>query len=251
MTDEQQRSVVVTRTREQASELSALLKESGREVIEIPTICFEDPLDFGPVDEAIDALDTYDWLVFLSATAVERFLDRVAELEADLARVKIAAAGSATAAALQDCNVGVDLIPTRFTSESLLDALVQQDIAGKWILLPRGDRGRRTLPDGLEMAGAIVNQVEAYRTMPEPAAEAMIAQLAEMDPLPILSFASSQTVRNFCDMADAHLPRLLHCPVACIGPITEDTAIELGFASVSACDPHTIPALAELVRGMA
>src|SRR5512139_3560496 len=137
--------VVVTRARNQAQALVDLLEAEGAEVLVFPCIEIVDPEDFGPVDEALQSLDAYDWLVFTSANTVERFWKRRAALGLDLGRglsstgaPQVAAVGPATAAALAARGVTPDFVPDEHVGEGLLEGLTARGVGpGSRVLLPR------------------------------------------------------------------------------------------------------------------
>jgi uroporphyrinogen III methyltransferase/synthase len=226
---------VVTRAREQASELRARLEALGAEVVELPTIEIE-PLAF-----ALPSLERYEWVLLTSVNAVDAFFDRglaAAGLDTrTLAAVRVAAIGPATEAALLARGVRADLVPERAVAESLLDAFPGPGDRGGRVLLPRAEQGRDVLPDGLRARGFEVDVLAVYRTVraePDPAAVARVAA-GEVD---AITFTSSSTVENLCDVLGA-LPDPQPVVVS-IGPATSATATARGLrVDVEAAD-HTI-----------
>ncbi|MCL1980137.1 MAG: uroporphyrinogen-III C-methyltransferase, partial [Proteobacteria bacterium] len=153
------RRIVVTRTREQASDLVAQLEEQGAEVLEYSTIQIEPMDDFAILDAAIAAIGSYQWLLFTSINAVTHFFRRLFALGHDsrlLAGIKIAVVGRATADELGKYGLLPDLLPEKFTGEGLAEALIQQGIADCRLLLPRAMRASELLPEMLTDAGARV-----------------------------------------------------------------------------------------------
>ena len=157
------RSVVVTRAREQASELRHRLEGLGAEVIELPAIAIE-PLAFDVPD-----LSAYRWLVFTSANGVVAFFDRglaPAGLDARaVAGLRLAAIGPGTAAALAERGLRTDLLPERFVAESLLEAFPTAAAGGERVLLARAEHARDVLPAGLSERGYEVDVLAVYRTV--------------------------------------------------------------------------------------
>ena len=168
--------IVVTRPRHQAGSLAERLRALGAQVVEAPAIRIVPLEDWGPVDAALDRLATYDWIVFTSVNAVEAFFGRLA---APLpARLRFAAIGPATAEALVGRRVTPEVVPERFIAEDVYRALSDRvDLTGKKFLLPRADIAREALPRLLREAGADVDVVAIYRTVP---AKAEIAQAAAL-----------------------------------------------------------------------
>ncbi len=244
--------VIVTRARAQASELSEQLRALGAEPIELPAIRIAPPEDeYRALDAALAQVARYDWIVFTSVNGVEHVCERLAATGRDagaLAGARVAAIGSATAGALVERGVSPDLVPERYVAESLLDALTESAVAGKRFLLPRADIARAALREGLEAAGALVDEVHAYRTVqgqPEPEALRALDEGADY-----VTFTSSSTVRNFVAQIDAAtLKQLLEqARVAAIGPITARTARAAGLRVDIVAAEYTIPGLVAAIR---
>jgi uroporphyrinogen III methyltransferase / synthase len=231
------RSVVVTRAREQASELRRRLEELGAEVLELPAVAIE------PVDFALPSLDQYRWLVFTSANGVTAFFDRglaPARLDARaLAGLRVAAIGPGTAAALTARGLRADLVPERFVAESLLEAFPAPANRER-VLIARAERARDVLPQGLSERGYEVDVLAVYRTVaaqPDPAAVERVKR-GEVD---ALTFTSSSTVTNLCDLlGGVPAPQPL---VASIGPVTSKTAVDRGLRVDVEAAEHTIDGL--------
>jgi uroporphyrinogen III methyltransferase/synthase len=232
------RTIVVTRAREQVSELRTRLEQLGASVVELPVITIE------PVDVVLPPLAGYRWLVFTSVNGVHAFFDRgltPAGLDARaLAPVRVAAIGPGTAAALGGRGIRVDLLPERFVAESLLDAFPDPGTPGERVLLARAAVARDVLPEGLGARGYAVDVLAVYRTVttaPDPDALARVRE-GKVD---ALTFTSSSTVRNFVDLVGP-LPDLVP-PVVSIGPVTSDTARALGLTVTAEAEEHTIDGL--------
>jgi uroporphyrinogen III methyltransferase/synthase len=230
--------IVVTRAREQASGLVERLQELGAATVELPVIEIAEPADGGAaLREAAGRVADYDWVTFTSANAVVRFFAALGEVGGDsraLGGRRVAAIGPGTAEALAAAGVRADLIPERFVAESLLDAFPPGP--GR-VLLPRAAVARDALPAGLAGRGWAVDVVEAYRTLVgRPAAEA----LAAVGAAHAVTFTSSSTVTNYLAVAgDAPVPPV----VACIGPITAETARAAGLTVDVVAAEHTIDGL--------
>ncbi len=249
------RTVLVTRSRKQASELSASLRRLGAEVIEAPTIDIEPPQDWAAVDAALRRLRKFDFLAFTSPNGVEYFMSRLAELGMDarsLVGLKIAAVGPATASALAQRGIKADIVPPEFTTSSLGQAMRGLDLSGKKALLARADIATPELHDMLAAAGAVVEELVVYRTvcpagLPPQAKDALVERRVDW-----ITFTSSSTVENFLALlkreglsqalgaseADKHVTRL-----ACIGPVTARTLESHGLRPSVIAKPHTIDAL--------
>ena len=223
-------SVVVTRARGQAASFSATLRALGAEVIELPTIETQPVPAGGPLDEAISDLAGYDWVIFTSANGVRYFVERLDQSKRDLRDLsaKICCIGPATAAAVRELHVKVDLLPEQFVAEGVLAAFEPHDLDGKRVLLPRAALARDILPVALEKRGAEVHVAPAYQTVLPAAAEAVAAKVfGSSRQLDWVTFTSSSTAKNFAKLVPAD--RLEGVRIASIGPITSATIREQGM----------------------
>lgn len=229
------RRVVVTRTREQASQLAVALRDLGAEPIEVPVIEIVEPADGGAaLAAAAGQLSTYDWVVITSPNGAERLCGAVRDARA-FGGVRVAAIGPGTAAVLVRHGVEPDLVPERFVAEELLGALPEGP--GR-LLLARAEVARDVLPDGLRARGWDVDIVDAYRTVPAPITDDQRAAVAAAD---VITFTSSSTVEH---SLVAFEPDGLPAVVACIGPVTAATAREHGLTVAIEATVHTIDGLA-------
>jgi uroporphyrinogen III methyltransferase/synthase len=250
--------VVVTRTREQASSLSAQLKELGAEVLEIPTIAVRPPADPQPLAQACANIEAYDWLVFTSPNGVKAFFTALEAAGKDcraLYRAKLAAIGPATGKAVAKKGVKPDVVARTFVAEGLLEALAAYDLNGAKVLLPRAAQAREILPETLASRGAQVEVVAAYETV-APAGSADALQQALAEGFDAVTFTSSSTVRNFLALLDdggrQELIRRSQAGeiiAASIGPITTRTARDAGLKIQVEPDAYTIDALVEALAG--
>jgi uroporphyrinogen III methyltransferase / synthase len=220
------RRIVVTRAAHQATGLARQLAEVGATPLVMPAIRIAPVADLGPFDEAIRHLEAYHWVIFSSVNGVEIFCRRLAGLgygQAALDQTKVAAVGPATAAALDERGIRVDLVPEEFVAEALIASL--GELRGCRILLPRAAAGRREVADQLAQQGALVDDMAVYETLPGRLDENALAELQKG--VDAVTFTSGLTVRYFVGMAGAEL--LARSVVACIGPVTAATACELGL----------------------
>jgi uroporphyrinogen III methyltransferase/synthase len=237
--------VLVTRSRQQASALSAALREAGAEPVEVPTIAIE-PLDaYGVLDDALRRLSTYGWAVFTSQNAVEAVFERLEAAGRDaraFADVQIGAVGPATARALAVRGLRADYVPERFTTQAVADGFRAYDLNKRRVLLPRADIAPATLPQALAAQGALVDDVPAYRTVtPDGAAAQARALLAEG--VDAVTVASSSAVRNLLGLLDDDASALRGVAIASIGPETSRAVREAGLEVAVEATEHTIPGL--------
>ena len=264
--------ILVTRTREQASVMSEKLRGLGAIPIELPTIRIVPSQDWTRLDAALRRLygpagSEYAWLIFTSANGVNICCQRLRTLghePRDLHNVRVAAIGPATAAALATYGVIADLVPDEYIAEGVVSALLADarqrgtSLNGERILLARASEARKVLVTDLQQAGASVDEVAAYDTLPVAGDDERgqeVLSLLCRGQLDILTFTSSSTVRNFVawlkDSGPASHYRLQDLTmqprpiIACIGPITGNTARELGLPVDIEASEFTIDGLVE------
>lgn len=255
------RTVLVTRSREQASSLSEQLRDLGAGVLEFPAIeCLPHPSCEG-MQEAVgkltgsEGMTPYDWVVFTSANGVYAFFGQLADRGLDaraLGGVKVAAIGPGTAAALHSRGIDADLLPERFVAESVAEALCVQGVGrGSQVLLPRAAVARDALPQILRAAGAHVDVLSVYDTVvPEGRAqtEAVVEALRDLR-VDAITFTSSSTVTNFITRLETLVSpdecrRLLRSTkLISIGPITSETLESAGLPADAQAEIYTIPGL--------
>ena len=229
--DLKHKRILITRPRLQADHLASLLKDLGAVPISFPVIQIAPVKETSTLDRALRALDRYHWLVLTSVNGVQTTWERLAALEIKTLpnRLRVAAIGPKTAAALQAMGVQPDFVPDEYVAEAILPGL--GDVKGRWVLLLRADIARASLPKAIQQAGGLAHEIAVYNTLPgEPDPIALEALRAGVD---VVTFTSSSTVRNFIQLvkqAGLDPNGLPGSPLyACIGPITAQTARELGL----------------------
>ena len=245
------RKVIVTRSREQASDFSALLAGFGAEVIELPAIKIGPSPDPATVNRAIAMLTAYDWIVFTSVNGVYTFMEKVAASGGDvrsLGTARLCAIGPATAGALRAMGLKVDVVPETYVAEEVASALkVSDDLRGRKILLPRAEIARKVLPESLRAEGAEVDDVPVYSTVAEsPENLDEVRSMLEAGQVDAVTFTSSSTVENFVDMAGESVVKAAAeagTVIASIGPITADKASSFGFETNVMPQEYTIAGL--------
>jgi uroporphyrinogen III methyltransferase / synthase len=249
------RKIIVTRTREQASDLVAGLEEFGANCLEYSTINIQPVDSYEVLDEELERINEYHWIIFTSLNGVKYFFDRLHSKGLDARSLKgpeIAVVGKSTADLLLKYGVHADLIPSVFTGEGLAQSLLDQGVEGRNILIPRALQGREILPETLRGAGAQVTVAPVYQNCPaEGDKEFLRAELAK-GKINMITFTSSSTVRNFLAMLDGEnqddLNALLaDVKIAAIGPITAKTVTDSGLRVDVQPEQHTIPAMIEAI----
>jgi uroporphyrinogen III methyltransferase/synthase len=247
--------IVVTRTREQASELVSLLEENGAYCLEHATISIEPPDSWHDADRAIDTLAEFDWVIFTSINAIHSFFKRLLERGFDSRKMhgcKIAAVGRVTADCLLQYGLQADILPEKFTGEGLVEALVAAGVSDKKILIPRALEARKVLEDGLTAAGAQVTVAPVYQNLPPVATGEQLRQEIATGDIDMVTFTSSSTVHNFVAMLacknNQELATILeNVLIAAIGPITAKTVVEYGLEVDVQPETYTIPAMVDAI----
>jgi uroporphyrinogen III methyltransferase/synthase len=247
------RSIVVTRAREQASDFKVMLQTLGARCIEFPTIAIEPPPSWEPLDQAISRIATYQWVIFTSVNGVVFFMQRLRAAGRDvreLKGVRLAAIGPKTAEAVESCGLRLDLVPGEYRAEAILDGLAGEQAEGARFLLPRALEARDVLPDTLRQWGATVDVVPTYQTVLPTGQSQSVLELLQKRQVHCVTFTSSSTVSNFFGMfPDEQLRSALQgVAIACIGPVTAQTAEKFGLAVDVMPSSYTMPALVEAIK---
>jgi uroporphyrinogen-III synthase len=242
------RTILVTRARHQAGQLSERLKSLGAEVVEIPAIEIVPPGSYAELDRALGDLAQYQWLIVTSANGVAALVGRMKLVRAgveDFRHLKIAAVGSATARALEDLGLKVTVTPAEYVAESLVEALGEQ-VRGKRVLLARAAVARDVIPEVLRARGAVADVVDAYRTVIPEASVTQIRTIfgAGGHAPDVVTFTSSSTVTNYLNLLrEAGVGGPESMRAVSIGPITSRTLRENGWEPTAEADPHDLGGL--------
>ena len=242
--------VLITRTRKQSQPFADALTEAGFKPVFFPAIAIRPVDDLSGLEEALEKINTYDWILFTSPNAVDVFFSP--PLASPEGRInpfpKIAAIGTKTAAKLKENGVEVNLVPDEFIGEGLLNSL--GEVKGKRFLLPRAKVARKILPDQIRKAGGILDEFAIYETVAAtPTPDEIESLRAGVD---VVTFTSPSTVKNFVKLAKAAQLDPLHLPnhplFACIGPVTEKAARELGFSPIVMAETYTTEGLIKMLK---
>jgi uroporphyrinogen-III synthase len=245
------RRILITRAKGQASALATQLEALGATPILIPTIEIAPPGSYCAMDAALASIRSFDWLIFTSANAVESFVDRARVLKLHPQAKRIAAIGSATAKAVTDAGMTVNLVPPQAVAESLAEAL-KPYAENASMLLVRAAAARDILPESLTEAGATVTIAEAYRNViPTDSIDrlrSLFRALRTRQP-DAVTFTSASTARNLVALLDSSTIELPPGIVlASIGPITSHAMRELGLVPTVEAATATIDALVDCLR---
>ncbi len=239
-------TVLVTRPAQQAESLARPLEELGAAVLLDPAIVIGMPEDSAPLVQAIHTLETYDWLVFASASGVEKFFEQLISLSYDLrklAHIRLAVVGSGTSAALERFHLRADLVPENFEAESLA-AMLAPEAAGKRVLIVRASRGREVLPQLLANSGAWVEQVIAYQSVDNLVPDPLVVQRLTERKIDYISVTSSAIATS---LVNRYGDLLRSAKLASLSPITSATIRSLGHEVAVEATLYTMAGLVEAI----
>ncbi|GAB4536706.1 MAG: uroporphyrinogen-III C-methyltransferase [Thermodesulfovibrionia bacterium] len=224
--------ILVTREHSEGFER---LEELGAEIIEFPTIRIVPPTDFTELDNAIDRIESYHWLIFTSANGVKFFLKRFFEKDRDirdLKGIKICAIGTKTEAEIKKFGIRVDLVPEEFNAEGLISAIAERckSINGMRFLLPRAEVGREVLPERIKELGGEIDVPVTYRAIKPATHGKRLKRFLKEGRITIATFTSAQTFNNLLSiMGDDANELLKDVIIAVIGPVTKRAIEKAGL----------------------
>ena len=238
------RRILVTRARDQAGSLTALLQSLGAEVVELPTITIE-PLDPDALRAALASLDQYQWIAFTSQNAVRLVFAALAKDGRDaraFGAARTIAVGPKTADALRAHGVPVEVIPERYVAEGVLDAMrVRDDVRGARVLYLAAEGARDVLPRGLRTLGAEVDVVPIYRTTAARVDAGAVRARLQRGEIDLVTFASASAVQGYAAAVGPEVAR--RTPAASIGPVTSAAIRREGIPLAVEAAEHTVPGL--------
>jgi uroporphyrinogen-III synthase len=253
------RRIVVTRAEKQAMEMIQLIEAKGAKAYLFPVIKTEWASDLSSLDQAIHKLEQFDWIFFTSVNGVDYFFERVQEvrlnqhpdldLEALLKGISIAAIGVKTAKAIESWGLTVSVVPPSFKQEKLFEACKRKMESGMRVLYPRAKVVRQQLSQQLRESGLRVEEVEVYQTTSAENEKDEFLQSLSMGEIDAITFTSSSTVSRFVAiLEDGALKQrwrelLATVDIACIGPITAQTAKQLGLRVAIEAEEYTVEGL--------
>ena len=246
------KTVVVTRKGDQAESMIDQLRELGAEPFFFPVIETIAPDDWSPLDNALNNLSQYQGLIFTSVNGVRFFAERLKTIDQDIRELKglrVFTIGPKTAEAVRDLGIHVDVVPENFVAESLIASIGKENIKGKRFLLPRAAVAREILPEQLRKMGAILDVAPTYQTvLPDPQVTELSMRL-EAGNIDVITFTSSSTVKNFLALTgDKLLPAIRKVKIACIGPVTANTAREAGLNVEILPEQYTVSSLLDAIE---
>lgn len=233
------------------------LGELGAEIIEFHTIKTAPPEDWADLDNAIQKIESYDWIILTSVTGVKFFFRRLLEIDRDirdLKGIKICAIGSKTAAEINKYGIKVDLIPSSFNAEGLVDAFMpenrEQGIKGLKLLLPRAETAREVFPNKVRELGGEIDTVTAYRAVKPDYQGKRVKRFFKEGKISVATFTSAATFNNFLELMEEDALELLKdVSIAVIGPVTAKAVEKAGLKVSIMPEEATVEAMVnEIIR---
>jgi uroporphyrinogen III methyltransferase/synthase len=241
--------LLVPRAAEQAERSARAIRARGAEPVLVPLIRILPPPDARPLAAALAALGGYDWVLFTSENGVERTFGALTAAGRDaraFGSAKVGVIGPRTAEALARRGIRADLVAEEHVGEGLARDLLALG-SPRRVLLSRALVARDELPRLLREAGAEVDVVPAYETQPVPPAE--LAERIRNAAVDVVLLTSSSIVRSLVDaLGSTARDQLAALTVASIGPVTTQTAEELGVRVDVAADVHTLDGLLDALE---
>ncbi|HEY1848402.1 MAG TPA: uroporphyrinogen-III synthase [Opitutaceae bacterium] len=251
------RRVVVTRTRDQASDLAARLVLLGADAVELPVIRISHEVSKDALADVMLEFGSYDWLVFTSANGVQHFFQEFLRLFDDirsLGLIRIASVGETTAKALKDLHLKSECVPARATADSLATALIETgSLENSKILVVTGNLNRDGLDKRLTEAGAIVDDLQVYKTEAVDLTSDAAAEKFRLEGADAVLFASSSSAQSFADQGNAlRLSASARKPLhGSIGPQTSETMKKVGMkVDFEASTPGIDELVTALIRAL-
>lgn len=239
------KKIIVTRAVEQAGTFSSKLRELGARVFEIPTIKIV-PLDtYESLDIAINNIKNYDYLILTSVNGVKYFFERLEINGKDgrcLSNLQICAIGPATAKAIKEKFLNVDILPEKYVAESVISALDKIGIEGNKFLLCRAKIARDVIPDEIKKRGGEIDVIPVYETLINKSSKEELLEVLKKG-VDYITFTSSSTVTNFFQLIDNQKEVVSNIKLASIGPVTSATIRSFGLEPYVEAEKYTIDGL--------
>jgi len=242
--------ILITRSRVQTEEFARMLIAEGAEPVFFPVIEIVPLDDFSELDNTLQHLDRYDWLILTSIHSVYALFARLRTLAIHLIpkHLHIAAIGPKTALCLSEYGITPDFVPAEYTAEAILPGL--GDVSGNHFLLPQSDIALHTLADVIRDAGGIPDEIVVYRNIPtKPDPAAIDALRTGVD---VITLASPSSVKGLIAVLREQNIDARSLPgnplIACIGPVTVSSAKEAGLCVHVEAKEHTMAGLISALK---
>lgn len=243
--------ILVTRAHEQAPAFSREIIARGAIPVEVPLLGVQQPGEQAGLQQALQRLQAFRWILFTSANGVRFFFQALREQQRTFPEdVKVAVVGSKTFEALKGYHIHADVVPDEFVAEKLLETLKPKVNAGDKILMPRGALARKMLAKELTALGAEVSDVVVYETVMNEQSQQTLKDVLSKRNVHAITFTSSSTVQFFIALlegVDWHL-LIENVKIACIGPITAETSKKCGIKPDIIAEEYSTSGLLEALE---
>lgn len=242
--------IVVTRTRQQAGDLSRQLRALGADTYELPTIRIEPPANLMEFGRIVQDAHEYEWIIFTSPNGVQAFFEMFFKLyrdARDIGGAKLVAIGPGTEKKLREFHLAAEFVPQKAVAESLVKELIEHagSIENQTVLWVRPEDARDVIAAALTKHGAIVDEATAYRTVPETSDITGGQARFREEGADVITFASSSAVDNFLALG---LPFPDNCKIASIGPVTTTALKRHKLKPHIEAKQHDIPGMVAAIR---
>ena len=243
------KKIIITRAQDQTSEAHKIFRNKGAEVFDLPSLLIGPPDDWGPLDEALREIDTFDWIIFSSANGVKNVEKRMKQIDLSLSKIskiiRIAAVGRKTASLLTDMNVKISFVPPSFVADSLIEYF-PQNLKGLKLFIPRVQTGGRSiLSDSFKLKGAEVIEVAAYESSCPKKIPKKTIDALNSGKIDIIVFTSGKTVINTVSLLTKYfgenwLQLIEKIKIVSIGPQTSMSCEKLIRRPDKEATPHDL-----------
>lgn len=244
------KNIVVTRSREQSSELSSNIYKLGGNSIEFPVIKINKIENSNEFNSIARKLNKYTFIIFTSKNAVDIFFEKLYQIGMDsrkLGNSKIVAIGSATAKAAKKYGIIPDIMPDKYIAEQIVDTLKPQLTKEDKILIPRAKDARKSIVQQLSDI-CEVDEVKIYETIKDNSKKEDIINYLEESKIDYITFTSSSTVKNFFDiLGKENIEKIKDAKMLSIGPVTSSTIEMLGMKVYKEAQTYTIDGLMDII----
>lgn len=248
------KTILITRSEDQADRFIELIELSGGKAILFPTIIIHDPDDWQECDRALENLNSFDGMIFTSRNSVDKFIARLNFKNIPLSALRsmlFFAVGEKTKSILEKHKLKINAIPEKFTAESLAETIKTFSVQNKKLLFPRGNLGSDVIIDKLTGYGSEVKSVVVYKTEKAiPENLHLVENELSAGNIDVVTFTSPSTVTNFFSLfsEDTKNQFIKNIIFAVIGEVTADALRKFGIKPTVIAKPSTIEGLVEGIK---
>tara|TARA_B100000965_G_scaffold52870_1_gene39437 strand:- start:379 stop:1179 length:801 start_codon:yes stop_codon:yes gene_type:complete len=246
------KKIIITRAQEQASAAHEIFRKKGADVFDLPSLIIGPPDNWGPLDDALNKIYTFDWIIFSSANGVRNVEERMKRINLSLSKIsktiKIAAVGRKTASLLSDIDAEISFVPPRFVADSLVEYFPQNQ-KGLKLFIPRVQTGGRSiLSDSFKLKGAEVTEVPAYESSCPQVIPKQTIDALDSRQIDVIAFTSGKTVINTVSLFKKYfgenwLELIEKIKIVSIGPQTSISCENLIRKPDKQANPHDLDGL--------